>query len=311
MRTAFVEELVSLARENPEVMLLTGDLGYTVFEPFQAEFPARYFNCGVAEANMMGTAAGLAREGFRPFVYSFIPFAIFRALEQIRVDICYHNLPVTIVGLGAGYSYGDMGATHHAVEDIAVARSLPALCVVCPGDPWEVRCATRALASSEGPAYMRLGKRGEPAVHKPETRPEFRLGQALVVQEGSEVALLATSNTLSMVAEAARRLEAEHGIRPTVVSMHTVKPFDVGYVRELSKRCRAIVTVEEHSVLGGLGGAVCEAVAEVPTRCTVHRIGIPDRFVHVSGSQAFYREQCGLTPDGIVRTILQAWGPGK
>jgi transketolase len=147
MRTAFVEELVSLARENPEVMLLTGDLGYTVFEPFQAEFPARYFNCGVAEANMMGTAAGLAREGFRPFVYSFIPFAIFRALEQIRVDICYHNLPVTIVGLGAGYSYGDMGATHHAVEDIAVARSLPALCVVCPGDPWEVRCATRALAS--------------------------------------------------------------------------------------------------------------------------------------------------------------------
>ncbi|MBM3505433.1 MAG: transketolase [Alphaproteobacteria bacterium] len=305
MRTAFVEELVSLARQNPAVMLLTGDLGYTVFEPFQAEFPTRYFNCGVAEANMMGTAAGLAREGFRPFVYSFIPFAIFRALEQIRIDICYHDLPVTIVGLGAGYSYGDMGATHHAVEDIAVARSLPGLCVVCPGDPWEVRCATRALASRKGPAYMRLGKRGEPAVHQPETCPEFRLGHALVVQEGSEVALLATSNMLSMVAEAARRLESAHGIRPTVASMHTVKPLDVSYVRRLSERCQAIVTVEEHSVLGGLGGAVCEAVADVPTRCTVHRIGIPDRFVHVSGSQAFYREQCGLTPDHIVKTTLQ------
>lgn len=306
MRTAFVEELVSLARQDPAVMLLTGDLGYTVFEPFQAEFPTRYFNCGVAEANMMGTAAGLAREGFKPFVYSFIPFAIFRALEQIRIDICYHDLPVTIVGLGAGYSYGDMGATHHAVEDIAVARALPGMCVVCPGDPWEVRGATRALWSHEGPAYMRLGKRGEPAVHGPEMLPEFRLGRALVVQEGSEVALVATSNMLSVVVEAARRLESGHGIRPTIVSMHTIKPLDEACVRRLSEQCKAIITVEEHSVLGGLGGAVCEALADVPTRCLVHRMGIPDRFVHVSGSQGYYREQCGLTPEEIVRRTVEA-----
>ena len=223
MRTAFVEELTSLARQDPAVMLLTGDLGYTVFEPFQAEFPTRYINCGVAEANMMGTAAGLAREGFKPFVYSFIPFAIFRSLEQIRIDICYHELPVTIVALGAGYSYGDMGATHHAVEDIAVTRALPGMCVVCPGDPWEVRCAIRALASHGGPAYIRLAKRGEPAVHVAETRREFRLGRALVVQEGREVALLATSNMLPTAVDAARRLESAHGIRPTVVSMHTIK----------------------------------------------------------------------------------------
>ena len=211
MRTAFVEELTSLAREDPKVILLTGDLGYTVFEPFQAEFPTRYINCGVAEANMMGTAAGLAREGFKPFVYSFIPFAMFRSLEQVRIDICYHELPVTIIGLGAGYSYGDMGATHHAVEDIAVARSLPGLYVVCPGDPWEVRCAVRALAAHGGPAYIRLAKRGEPAVHGPETHQEtrhaFRLGRALVVQEGGEVAILATSNMLPTAVEAARRLE--------------------------------------------------------------------------------------------------------
>jgi transketolase len=306
MRTAFVDELTSLARQDPAVILLTGDLGYTVFEPFQAEFPTRYVNCGVAEANMMGTAAGLAREGFKPFVYSFIPFAIFRCLEQIRIDICYHELPVTIVGLGAGYSYGDMGATHHAVEDIAVTRSLPGMCVVCPGDPWEVRCAIRALAAHAGPAYIRLAKRGEPAVHEPGTRHEFRLGRALVVQEGSEVALLATSNMLPTAVDAARRLESAHGIRPTVVSMHTVKPLDENYVKRLSERCRAIFTVEEHSVLGGLGGAVCEALAEVPTRCTVHRIGIPDRFVHVSGSQGFYREQCGLTPEGIVKRVVEA-----
>ena len=306
MRTAFVEELVSLARQDPAVMLLTGDLGYTVFEPFQTEFPTRYFNCGVAEANMMGTAAGLAREGFKPFVYSFIPFAIFRALEQIRIDICYHDLPVTIVGLGAGYSYGDMGATHHAVEDIAVARALPGMCVVCPGDPWEVRGATRALWSHKGPAYMRLGKRGEVAVHGAEMLPEFRLGRALVVQEGHDVALVATSTMLSVAVEAARRLESAHGIRPTVVSMHTIKPLDEACVRRLSEQCRAIITVEEHSVLGGLGGAVCEALADMPTRCAVHRMGIPDRFVHVSGSQGFYREQCGLTPEGIVRRIIEA-----
>jgi transketolase len=306
MRTAFVEELTSLARQNPSVMLLTGDLGYTVFEAFQAEFPDRYINCGVAEANMMGTAAGLAREGFKPFVYSFIPFAIFRCLEQIRIDICYHELPVTIVGLGAGYSYGDMGATHHAVEDIAVARSLPGMCVVCPGDPLEVRCAVRALASQDGPAYVRLAKRGEPAVHGPQARDEFRIGRALVVQEGSEIALVATSNMLPGAVEAARLLEAEHGIRPTVVSMHTVKPLDERCVRRLSERCRAIFTVEEHSVLGGLGSAVCEVVAGGPTRCAVHRIGIPDRFVHVSGSQQYYREQCGLTPEGIVKRIVDA-----
>src|SRR5262245_25864893 len=218
MRNAFVEELTSLAREDPSVILLTGDLGYTVFEPFQAEFSTRYINCGVAEANMMGTAAGLARDGFKPFVYSFIPFAMFRCLEQIRIDICYHELPVTIAGLGAGYSYGDMGATHHAVEDIAVARSLPGMCVVCPGDPWEVRHAVRALATHGGPAYIRLAKRGEPAVHRPETRQEtrhaFRLGRALVVQEGSgEIAILATSNMLSAVVEAAHLLESVHGIR--------------------------------------------------------------------------------------------------
>ena len=207
MRTAFIEELTSLARQDPAVMLLTGDLGYTVFEQFQAEFPTRYINCGVAEANMMGTAAGLAREGVKPFVYSFIPFAIFRCLEQIRIDICYHELPVTIVGLGAGYSYGDMGATHHAVEDIAMARSLPGLCVVCPGDPWEVRHAVRALAVHPGPAYIRLGKRGEPIVHGADTHHEFHLGRALVIQEGRDVALLATSNILPTVVEAARRLE--------------------------------------------------------------------------------------------------------
>jgi transketolase len=217
---------------------------------------------------------------------------------------------VTIVGLGAGYSYGDMGATHHAVEDIAVARALPGLCVVCPGDPWEVRQTIRALAAHSGPAYIRLAKRGEPSVHgqgtHQETRQEFHLGRALVVQEGRDVALLATSNMLSTVVEAARRLESAHRIRPTVVSMHTIKPLDVSYLRRLSERCRAIFTVEEHSLLGGLGGAVCEAVADVPTRCTVHRIGIPDRFVHVSGSQAFYREQCGLTPEGIFQRIVQA-----
>jgi len=306
MRTAFVEELTRQARENPAVILLTGDLGYTVFEAFQAEFPERFINCGVAEANMIGTAAGLAREGMRPFVYSFIPFVIFRALEQIRIDVCYHDLPVTIVGLGAGYSYGDMGATHHALEDIAVTRALPGMCVICPGDPWEVRRAVSALSAYNGPAYMRLAKRGEPAVHEAEAGGEFQIGRAIVLQEGGAIALVATSNMLSTAVEAARKLESAHGIRPTVVSMHTLKPLDEFYVRRLSETCRAIFTIEEHSVLGGLGGAVSEVVASVPTRCAVHRIGIPDRFAHVSGSQAFYREQCGLTPDGVVRRVLES-----
>lgn len=304
MRTAFIEELTVCARENDRLILLTGDLGYTVFESFQQEFPSRYFNMGVSEANMVGTAAGLAKEGWKPFVYSIVPFATLRCLEQIRDDLCYHRLPVTIVGVGAGYSYGDMGATHHSIEDIAVMRSLPELTVVCPGDPLEVKKATRALAHLPTPAYLRLGKRGEPRVHESEELAQFQLGKALVLQEGGDIALIATSNMLPNAKHASELLQTHHRIPSTLVSMHTLKPFDGEAIQNLAKTKKALFTIEEHSVIGGLGSAVCEVVASLPTPCVVRRIGIPDTFVHVSGSQQYYREQSNLHPEGIVQTII-------
>src|SRR3989338_8112014 len=159
MRTAFIQTLTEVARKNSNVMLLTGDLGYSVFESFAAEMPSQFLNCGVAEQNMMGVAAGLAKAGKKPFVYSIIPFVTLRCLEQIRNDFCYHLLGVTIVGVGAGYSYGALGATHHAIEDLAITRAIPDLTVVAPGDPMEVSAAVYALASHPKPAYLRLGKR--------------------------------------------------------------------------------------------------------------------------------------------------------
>ena len=304
MRTAFATTLLEIARANPRVMLLTGDLGYTVFEAFAAELPRQYLNCGVAEANMIGTAAGLAKSGLRPFVYSIVPFATLRCLEQIRNDLCYHNLPVTVVGVGGGYSYGDMGATHHSIEDLAVTRALPNLTVVAPGDPVEVAAAVHALVPLNGPAYLRLGKRGEPIVH--EHPIDFTLGKGIVVRPGADVALLATGNMLASAVAAAKQLSDELGIEATVVSLHTLKPLDSGLISALARQFPVLYTIEEHNVLGGLGGAVAEVVAGMAEpRAQVIRIGIPDKFQHVSGSQQYLREITHLTAAAITNRITQ------
>ena len=190
MRNNFADELVTLAESNERIVMLSGDIGNRLFDRFKERFADRFFNCGVAEANMMGVAAGLATNGLRPIAYTITPFVTTRCLEQIRVDVCYHHVPVVIVGVGAGLSYTELGATHHACEDVAFLRMLPGMTVVCPGDPTEVRLALRAALSAAGPVYLRLGKKGEPHVHQ--EPPEFSLGKAILLREGSDVALLST-----------------------------------------------------------------------------------------------------------------------
>jgi len=228
MRNAFIRGLTALAERDPRVVLLTGDLGFKIFDDFAARFPGRFYNAGVAEANMIGVAAGLALGGLKPFAYSIVPFATLRCFEQIRNDICYQEAPVTVVGVGGGYSYGPNGATHHSLEDIAVMRCLPGMTVVCPGDPLEAELATLAAGLHAGPLYLRLGRAGDARVH--ESPLSFSIGRALVVRKGSECALIATGNALPIAVAAADML-AREGMDCRVVSMHTVKPACAGVLR--------------------------------------------------------------------------------
>jgi len=302
MRNAFAQELLPIADEDDRIVLLTGDIGNRLFNDFIDRFPGRFFNCGVAEANMMSMAAGMAMCGVRPVVYTIVPFVTTRCLEQIRVDVCYHNVPVTIVGVGGGLSYAGLGATHHSCEDIALLRVLPGMTVVCPGDAHEVRLGLRAAVRSAGPVYVRLGKKGEPVVHN--RPPRFELGEGITVRSGRDVALVSTGNMLPVAVEAADILET-NSLSACVVSMHTIKPLDTELLGELFAEYPLVVTVEEHSILGGLGGTVAEWLSEQPKpRARLLRVGTPDVFLHEVGDQAYARRQFGLDAEAIAeRTI--------
>jgi transketolase len=301
MRAAFVRGLTAAARRDPRIMLLTSDLGYKIFDAFAGEFPGRFLNVGVAEANMIGVAAGLAMGGMRPFAYSIAPFATLRCLEQIRNDVCYHNLPVSIVGVGGGYSYGPNGPTHHALEDIAVMRALPNMAVVCPGDPAETELAVMAAAARGGPVYLRIGRAGDPVVHR--APPSFQIGQAITMREGRDCTLISTGNILPVALDAADRLRAG-SISCGVLNMHTVKPLDEAALRVRSRETRALFTIEEHSRIGGLGSAVAEWCAANHILGPRLSFGAHDAFAPLTGSQTYLRASNGLTAEHVVEMIV-------
>lgn len=304
MRDAFAQELVEAAARNERVVLLSGDIGNRLFDAYKQRFPRRFFNCGVAEANMMSVAAGLAMSGMRPVVYTIAAFATARCLEQIRVDVCYHRQSVVIAGVGGGLGYASLGGTHHACEDIGLLRLLPGMSVICPGDPLEARAALRAALRHDGPVYLRLGKKGEPAVHR--SLPDLVLGRSLTVRGGEDAAILAVGTMLPVACEAAIRLE-ERGVSARVESFHTVKPLDEETLAELFDAFDLVATVEEHSAAGGAGGAVAEWLAERGGgRARLLRIGCADRFLCQAGSQQHARRTFGLTADAIAGRIAAA-----
>jgi len=303
MRNAFAAAITDLAARDERIVLLSGDIGNRLFDKYRERFPSRFYNCGVAEQNMTGMAAGMALSGLRPFTYTITPFATTRVIEQIRVDICYHNAPVVIVGTGSGLSYASLGPTHHSCEDVGILRTFPNLTVLCPADALEVGPAMEAALTLPGPAYIRLGKKGEPTIH--ETPPAFEVGRGLVMREGTDVCLLGMGTLVSTALEAAKQLMA-HGISARVVSMHTVKPLDTDLLSESFERFRLVAVVEEHSVIGGLGSAVAEwLAAHGPKRGVLEAIGTPDIFLSAAGSQQWMREQCGLTPQAIAERIAK------
>ncbi|RAU23589.1 transketolase [Paramagnetospirillum kuznetsovii] len=302
MRTAFIQALMDVAAADSRIQLVTADLGYSVVEGFAESFPTRFINCGVAEQLMAGMSAGMAMSGRVVFTYSIANFPTMRCLEQIRNDICYHNVPVKIVAVGGGLAYGAQGYTHHGIEDLAVMAVLPHMTVIAPGDPHEVRALVPQIAALDGPCYLRLGRGGEPVVHAPDA--EIVLGKAAVLKIGTDVTLISTGAMLKPALDAVAALAAQ-GISAGLLSMHTVRPLDVGAIIEVARRTGNLVTVEEHVLAGGLGTMVADALLEAGVPARLKKYGIGAELHGVVGSQAYLRGLIGDLP-AMVRSFVEA-----
>lgn len=292
-----------MARTNDRLFLMTADLGFRVLDNFAAEFPKQYLNVGIAEQNMVGLATGMAMDGRIVFTYSIGNFSTLRCLEQIRNDACYHEADVKVVAVGGGFSYGPLGISHHATEDLSIMRSLPNMTVVAPGDQWEAREATKALTVTPGTCYLRLDKSPAPATAR--KNEVFRIGEARTVREGNDITLIATGGILGAALEAADSL-VEQGIACRVLSMHTIKPFDTEAVLRACRETGGIVTVEEHTIHGGLGSLVAETCLDAGVRPNAfRRIGLRAGFSSIVGAQEYLRREYGMDPKSIAKAVAE------
>jgi transketolase len=284
---------------------MTADLGFMVLEEFAKAHPSRFFNVGVAEANMIGLATGLAASGFIPFTYSIATFASMRCYEQIRNGPVLHGLPVRIVGVGGGFEYGHAGYTHHALEDLGIARIQPGLTVIAPADHLQASAAIRMTYDLPGPIYYRLGKRDDYVL--PGLEGRFRLGRVETIRTGSDILIL-TLGSISAEAVKAGELLALQGIQATVCVVSSLRPAPVEDLAQLLARFRVTVTVEEHYSEGGLGSLVSEIAAESASICRVVRCGVKAMPASVCGSEACLREASGLAAEGILKSVMAALG---
>ena len=304
MRDAFTRALMREAAKDPKLTLVTGDLGFGVLKPFWETYPEQFVNAGIAEQGMTGLAAGLAMTGRTVLTYSIGNFPTLRCIEQIRNDCAYHNANVKVVCVGGGFVYGSLGMSHHATEDMAILRALPGVTVFTPGDPHEVEAIVPVMLNTPGTCYLRLGRGGEPYLHGGPIEG-YTAPRALTLREGKDVALLSAGGILTQTAGAAKLLE-ERGVSAEVVSFPCLKPIDADKLIELSQRFRHIVTVEEHSVVGGFGSAACEVLAEAGSACRVHRIGMEDVYSTIVGTQDYLRGEYGMDAKAICARTL-AW----
>ncbi len=302
MRTAFINTLIKLAEKDKRIYLLTGDLGFSVFETFAERFPERFVNCGVAEQNMMGVAAGLALEGKKPYVYSIAPFVTIRCLEQIRNDIAYQNLDVKIVGVGGGVSYGELGATHHAMEDAGIIRLLPNFCVLCPGDPLEAEKLMLESYRSPAPSFMQLNRGGDKMVHK--RRDKIKIGEPCVIEKGKEGAMVVNGIFLRIGKEVSDSLKSlGHDLK--LISLPTLKPVNRNALYKELKNQKFVFSMEEHNILGGLGTLISETMAERGWPGVLKKVALPDEFFSKVGKAEYIRKKCRMTSGEIVKTILK------
>ncbi len=302
MRNSFVATLIKEAKKDDRIFLITPDLGFSVLEQFEKMFPDRFLNVGIAEANAISIAAGLALSGKIVYIYSIMPFVTMRPFEQIRVDVAYMNLNVRLVGVGAGVTYGAAGATHHSTEDIALMRVLPNMTVCSIADPYEVEQITTQSVSHNGPIYFRLSKKGEPIIS--DLKNDIKIGKANIIKKStdSKIALLFTGNASDIALDVYHKL-LHNGIESELTSIHTIKPFDYGYLENVLKTKKYIFTIEEHSCIGGLGSAISEYIAQSSYNPTFKIFALPDSYSHYVGSQKFIRTKFNFTADNISKTI--------
>jgi len=304
MRDAFLKSLTSLAEQDKDIILLTADLGFGVFEEFESRFPGQYFNVGVAEQNMTGVATGLALEGKKVLTYSIGNFPTLRCLEQIRNDAGYHNANVTIVASGGGFSYGSLGMSHHCTEDIAILRALPNVTVVAPGTAWESGEAIKALISQPGVGYLRLDKT-QANDNDGAMGGEFKIGLARCLREGNDITIITTGGILAEAIKAAEAVENK-GINCRILNFHTVKPIDINAIEKAVTETGAIITIEEHNIVGGLGSAVSEVCMDLgimPKK--FKRIALNDVYSSVVGSQGYLRSHYKMDSTAIIKVILE------
>lgn len=307
MRTVFINHLIQQAELDSSIYLITGDLGFSVLEKFKEKFPDRFINAGIAEQNMIGMAAGLAMTGKKVFLYSIIPFITMRCFEQIRNDICYQQLSVKLVGVGGGLSYAPFGLTHHAVEDVAIMRALPTMTIVAPGSKYETEYLAPAFCNNPGPGYLRLSNNQELVTYQQENTP--KLGKILDVIPNTKNIILASGNALDLGFMICKQL-AEQGISIGLASVHTLKPLDKEYLSTKQKGLQSIFTLEEHSVIGGLGEAVSKIVCEEFNQKIKFKVfGINDFYFHETGSRQDLLAKAGLTSEKICAEITTVLSP--
>lgn len=303
MRDTFVRTLVELAKEDKNIELLTGDLGFGVLKPYWEQVPDQFTNAGIAEQNMTSMAAGMALTGKNVFTYSIGNFPTLRCIEQIRNDCAYHNANVKVVCIGGGFVYGSLGMSHQATEDLAILRALPNVVVLAPADLVEAEECTKALAKYQGTAYLRLGRGGEKRIH--DKIESFQIGKAIKVCDGEKVAIFSTGAIFEEVTAAKEALNTK-GINPAVYTFPTVKPIDKKTIEQVAKDFDLIVTCEEHNIIGGFGSAVAEVMAEMKqASVSLLRVGLNDEYSVRVGNQKYLRGQYGIDADGIVEKILK------
>ena len=295
MRTAFIQQLIEEAKINDKVFLLVADLGYGVVEGFAKQFPERFLNVGIAEQNMAGIAAGLAKEGFIPFIYSIGNFPTLRCMEQIRYDICYHQLNVNIIAVGGGYAYGSLGTSHHTTEEIGMLRTIPNLCVCAPADANESRKLTAMAVNDTQPYYIRLGKNGELPVHENEDI-SIEKGTPILLRQGEKVAVIATGS----IVWDALDFVSQNKLNVSVYSVPFIKPMQKENFQTLFSQYDKIITMEEHQASAGFGSAILECLNDLveenllDNHPKIKRIAIPDTFSTISGSQKYLKDLNGL-----------------